>query len=187
MCPLAQLSDALFIGYQMCHLSHSTRPLLFITHFSPSKITLPALPTSTGEKWKGDTKANSQLQPLLKSCWFWSTRGCSHILVFYQEMNLILDERESTRVKKHLTEVTGCIWKEQFTNMLKDNQDITWLPNQIKTMVHLTRPPLGPWAADIRFTEHTEVEERDNLPIVPSTTHLKTRQNQVGKSVLLLI
>lgn len=56
--------------------------------------------------------------------------------------------------------------------MLKDNEDITWLSNQIKTMVHLTQPPLGPWAADIRFTEHTEVEERDNLPIVPATALL---------------
>ncbi len=53
--------------------------------------------------------------------------------------------------------------------MLKHNQDITWLPNQIKKMVHLTRPQLGPWAVDIRFTEHTEVEERHNRPIVPST------------------
>lgn len=55
----SELSDALFIGYQMCHLSHSTCPLLFITHFTPGKITLLASPASSEEKWTGDTKANN--------------------------------------------------------------------------------------------------------------------------------
>lgn len=50
--------------------------------------------------------------------------------------------------QKHLTGVTGCVCEEQFTNMLKDNEDITWLSNQIKPMVHLTLPPR--WALKLQ-------------------------------------
>lgn len=40
-------------------------------------------------------------------------------------------------------------------------------------MVHLTLPPLGPEAADICFSEYTEVQERGNLTIVLAIVILK--------------